>query len=164
MMSHLASATDFEPLLAPGLHVFSLEDLRRFCVDLFPHSKTRHNIMSGLESVCVRVNSAGIQADIWVNGSFLTKKENPNDSDIVVKIDATIADNGTVIQKEILEWIKSDLKQEFLCDSYLMPIFPVDDPNHVLNDYHIAYWLKQFGFSRGNNYKGIAVVQTTGLT
>jgi hypothetical protein len=161
-MTHLTSGIEFEPLLTPGFHIFSLVDLRCLCVDPFPHSGTRPHIMTGLESVVDRVSSAGINTDIWVNGSFLTKKEDPNDSDIVLKVDATLIDNGTDDQKAILEWVRSDLKNDHLCDSYIMPIFPDGDPQQVLNDYHIAYWLKQFGFSRGVNYKGIAVVQTTG--
>jgi hypothetical protein len=116
--------------------------------------------MDGLESVVSRLRDNGIHTAVWINGSFLTHKENPNDSDIVVKIDATILDNGTDEQKRVLEWIKSDLKANHLCDSYLMPIYPAGDPQQVLNDYNIAYWLRQFGFSRGVEYKGIAVIDS----
>lgn len=163
-MTHLTPVTEFEPLLAPGLHIFSLADLRHLCVDPFPHSATRPSIMTGLESVVARVSSTGICADIWVNGSFLTQKENPNDSDIVLKVDATLIDNGTNEQKATLNWVGSNLKNDHLCDSYIMPIFPDGDLQHVLNGYHIAYWLRQFGFSRGVAYKGIAVVQTIGVS
>lgn len=163
-MTYFAPLTEFDPLLTPGLHIFSLADLRHLCVDPFPHSATRSSIMTGLESVVAQVSIAGICADIWVNGSFLTQKENPSDSDIVVKVDATIIDNGTNEQKATLNWVGSNLKNDYLCDSYLLPIYPDGDPQYVLNDYQIAYWLRQFGFSRGVEYKGIAVVQITGVS
>jgi hypothetical protein len=118
--------------------------------------------MMGLEAVVDRVSNAGIRADIWVNGSFLTLKEDPSDSDIVIEVDAELIDSGTDEQKVILTWVASNLKKDHLCDSYLLPILPEGDPQQVLNEYQHAYWLRQFGFSRGNHYKGIAVVHTTG--
>lgn len=157
-MTQLAPNTEFPPILPPGLHLYSLADLREICVNRFPNSNTRPSIMDGLEYIVNQVHNVGIEAEIWINGSFLTHKENPKDSDIVVKVDATIIDYGTEEQKTVLEWINSNLSTDHFCDSYLMPIYPKGDPNQVLNDYNIAYWLRQFGFSRGVEYKGIAVV------
>lgn len=116
--------------------------------------------MDGLDNVVSHLRYHKIYTEIWVNGSFLTHKEHPNDSDIVVKVDAEMLDNGTEAQRQVFEWIQSDLKTEHLCDSYIMPIYPEGDPQKVLNDYHIAFWFRQFGFSRGKEYKGIAVINT----
>lgn len=159
-MTQLTPIVEHPPLLPPGLHIFSLENLRRLCVDRFPNSATRESIMKGLEAVIAEVEAVSIDADIWVNGSFLTHKENPKDSDIVIKVKATLIDQGTDEQKHVLQRIKTNLRNYHLCDSYIMPIYPDGDPLSVLNDYHIAYWLRQFGFSRGVEYKGVAVLRT----
>lgn len=159
-MTQITSTGEFPPIFPPGLHSCSLADLRQICVNPFPQSRTRAPIMDGLDTVITHLHNHGIHTDVWVNGSFLTHKEHPNDSDIVVKVDATILDNGTEEQRQTLEWINSDLKTDHLCDSFIMPIYPDGDPLQVLNDYHIAYWFRQFGFSRGVEYKGIAVINS----
>ena len=156
----LTLSYEFPPLLQPGLHIFSLSDVRKLCVEPFTNSKTREKIMLGLEYIIAEIERVLIESDVWVNGSFITEKLNPNDSDIVIKIDANLIDNGTADQRQVLECLKSNLSNDYLCDSYIMPIYPDGDPSAVLNDYNIAYWLKQFGFSRNVNYKGIAVVKT----
>lgn len=163
-MVSLTRQGEYPPLLEPGFHVLALPELRQLCVDPFADSETREPIMQGVEHVTNEIENASIQADIWVNGSFLTGKKNPNDSDIVVKVSSDLIDNGAAEQQRVLKWINTNLKDNHLCDSYLLPVYPDDDPLAVLNDYNRSYWLRQFGFSRGNNYKGIAVVRTGAST
>jgi len=42
--------------------------------------------MTGLEAVLGSLNGMGFKLEAWVNGSFLTEKINPDDSDIAVRI------------------------------------------------------------------------------
>lgn len=114
--------------------------------------------MQGIEEVVNRIQAANIEAEIWVDGSFLTHKPNPNDSDVLVRISSSVLDQGTDKQRELIEWIQSDLKPSYMCDSYVLPVYPSGHSHEVLNDYMRAYWLKQFGFSRGEELKGIAVL------
>lgn len=156
--------TDLEhpPILPIGRHVMVLEQLREMCVDKFPGSTTRTQIMGGLESIVSQLKSVGIIAEVWVDGSFLTAKRDPKDTDIVLRIPASVYDDGTEEQRRALDWVNSNLKNDLLCDSYLFYVYPADDERAVLNDYNHAYWIRQFGFSRGYELKGIAVIQLGG--
>lgn len=156
--------TDMEhpPILPLGRHIMTLEQLRAVCVGKFPDSTTRTRIMDGLDQIVNQLQAAGIAAEVWVDGSFLTAKRDPNDSDIVLRIPASGYENGTDEQRRILDWVRSNLKNDHLCDSYIFYVYPSNDERAVLNDYNHAYWIRQFGFSRGQELKGIAVIQLGG--
>lgn len=115
--------------------------------------------MRGLETIIEKVEQAHIRAEVWVNGSFLTHKENPGDSDIVFFIDSHVLDFGTPHQKEVLDWVRSDLRKDYLCDSYVWALFSLGDQfSQDINEVGRKLWLQRYGLSRGNDPKGIAVV------
>jgi hypothetical protein len=149
---------EFPPLLVPGRHNFSLAELRKLCVDLFPLSVTRQMIMIGLENVFKELQKKQIQGELWVDGSFVTQKINPNDVDIVLRVQANFYDNGTQEQRSIVDWLGSNLKDSHYCDSYFFTEWPETHANYWVGHYMYNYWMKQFGFSRGNSYKGIPVL------
>lgn len=114
--------------------------------------------MSSLEGMCTALSVSLIRSDVWVDGSFLTKKIEPDDVDVVVVIQ-----HGpqTPAQNAILERVAT---KKFVspqqCDSYVNVEYPKAHPNHSIGEFMRAYWMKQFGFSRGQDIKGIAVVRT----
>jgi hypothetical protein len=65
-----------------------LASLRRLAVDRFPYSFTRHTVMTSLESVVAHINQSSIAGQIWVDGSFLTEKLEPEDVDMLLAITA----------------------------------------------------------------------------
>lgn len=156
----LSYEEEHPPLLPIGRHTLTLAELRALCVDRFPDSETRERIMTGLEQVIGRIEDAGIQVDVWINGSFLTEKRDPNDSDIALRISSSVAETLSEEQESVLAWVKSNLKNKLYCDSYIFFVYPNDDSRADFGKWMEAYWTRQFGFSRGDNVKGIAVVQT----
>jgi hypothetical protein len=81
-----ADKQEFPPLLAAGFHKTDLAGLRRLAVIRFPDSFTRPSIMTHLEQIVGRINSAAIAGEIWVDGSFLTEKLNPEDVDVLLVV------------------------------------------------------------------------------
>ncbi len=156
--------TEYPPILPIGFHRMSLKNLEEQCVKRFPDSMTRQQIMTGLRDIIQRLSDGGIRAEIWVNGSFLTRKRDPRDADIVLRIPIQVYENGNPEQKALLEWVHSNLKLNHHCDSYVFFVFPPEDSRSVCNDYLHAYWIKQFGFSRGQEMKGIAVLEIGGAS
>ena len=132
-----------------------MEDL---CVTPFPLSTTRRKIMDGLRLVTRRLLSARINGELWINGSFLTEKIDPRDSDVVLVADHKYVDTGcTLLQKKTIEWINANLKAKHLCDSYVFFNFPKGHPYEAVGEWMRAYWIKQYGFSRSEQPKGIVV-------
>lgn len=136
----------------------SIGDVRFLCVDRFPDSGTRNDIMMGLEAVVIKLRESEIPGELWVDGSFITEKQNPDDVDLVFRFNGESADGASSSQIEILKWFGSNLKTEYRCDSYLIPNFPEAHPNYWLSEYQYAYWMRQWGFDSENNVKGFAVI------
>jgi hypothetical protein len=132
------------------------------CVTAFKDSKSRPAIMRGLEEVVGELSAGGVKADLWVDGSFLTQKIDPEDVDLVLRLPGDFYDNGTKEQKLLIEWFVSGmLKSSHKCDAYVWFEYSEGHPLHEKGEARRAYWLKQYGYSRGMEQKGIAVLQLT---
>jgi hypothetical protein len=149
---------EFPPLLPAGLHQMTVADVQGLCVTAFPLSQTRQVIFAGLQSVITELTISGVRGEMWVDGSFLTQKIDPEDVDLVAKVPSTFYDTCTAQQRAKIDWINGNLKVSHFCDSYLWVEFPVGHQHYWNSEWQKAYWIKQFGFTRGQNLKGIAVV------
>lgn len=151
---------DFPALLPLGFHFMTIEQLRQLCVHRFPHSTTRLPIMNGLEAIAAELNKSGLNLEVWVNGSFLTEKLNPEDSDIAVRFRGDEFEQATPEQRAILEWAaNTDLVTSHMCDCYPFPEWPEGHQLYAHGQWRRAYWLKQFGFDRSETPKGLAVLK-----
>jgi hypothetical protein len=116
--------------------------------------------MTNLEDIAKALSDAKLPGQLWIDGSFLTKKVDPRDVDVVFH---ARADDGFDPQnsdhRKAIDWLTSNLKQSHLCDSYVNAIPPASHPLHPFFKNHVAYWQKQFGYSRSTLTKGIVVVE-----
>lgn len=150
---------EFPPLLQLGFHPMSIADIRKLCVSPFPRSATRREIMSGLETVIGRLQTSKLSLQVWVNGSFLTQKLDPDDSDIAVKFFGPEVDSATQEQIDVLNWAASPSpKLDYKCHCFPFPEFPEGHDLYDVGQWRRAYWLRQFGFSRQDEPKGLAVI------
>lgn len=115
--------------------------------------------MDGLETVIHRLNQSGLHLEAWIDGSFMTEKLNPKDSDVAVRVRGEEFDAAAPNQKTPIVWAgQTDLIPDFLCDCYPFPEYPA---GHALYDYgqwRRAYWLNKFGHDRAERPKGLAVI------
>jgi hypothetical protein len=137
----------------------SLDQVKDMCVTNFSLSITRARIMIGLEKLIKDLRSGSIVVEIWIDGSFMTEKVDPEDVDIVLPVYHDIYDSGTEHQRQILESIHGNLKVDLHCDSYLFFEYPEGHPLHEKGQRSREYWLRQFGTSRTGVPKGMAVVK-----
>ena len=150
---------EFPALLSVGFHKTTEASLRQLCVTNFPLSNTRPPIMIGLERLIDELRTAGIVGEVWVDGSFMTGKVDPADADIVLCAHHTVYDNGTVQQKILLDSVGRNLRSILRCDSYTFYEYPQGHNLHPVGEWMRAYWTRQYGFSRGDAFKGIAVIE-----
>lgn len=115
--------------------------------------------MDGVEIVTARLAMDGVQGEIWVDGSFVTKKIDPEDADIVVVVTGAFLSSATQAQRDALDWVGSNLKGSHHCDSYLHIEYDAPHPLSSHSQWMRAYWIRQFGFSRGNHLKGMVLVK-----
>ena len=147
---------EYEPLLPPGRHPHDLEDLTGLCVEPFAGSPTRSRIMQGLRDVHARLERTGVPGEMWVNGSFLTRKPDPEDADIVVCLPPGPLSPAAA---ETLEWLQEDLKPTHMCDTYAFVRYGEGDRDYWFGEYMYCYWMRQWGFSRSEEFKGMAAVR-----
>ena len=151
---------EYPPLLAAGFHLMTLADLRKLCVDRFPTSTRRRDIMGGLEKVLLKIHATELKAEVWIDGSFLTEKLEPDDSDLVVRVSGWDCALANTVQEDIMNWLNDeDLKPDYYCDSYCFVEYENTHPLAGVGEWCRAYWIRQFGFSRKDEMKGMAVIK-----
>lgn len=143
--------------LPSGIINSSLQNFEDNFITNFNDSSTRPEIFKGYLRYCDKLLPLNIATKQWINGSFTTKKVNPNDIDFVTHIDALKVDENPEIQNKISEICNPfETKKEFLCDVYFIPLYPQKMPElyqHTIE--RINYWRKWFGHDRKMNPKGI---------
>jgi hypothetical protein len=149
---------EFAPLLAPGRHVFCIPKLRTLCVEEVPFSPTRQVLFAALESWIEAILATGFTADLWVDGSFLTAKVDPNDIDVVTKIDYDVSMSLSHSARQLFQLIGSGQFHQRL-DSYVFVSYPVGHPRRRTATDQWDYWSRQWGVGRDEWCKGIAVLR-----
>ena len=111
--------------------------------------------MVGLQAMVALLTADGIRGNLWVDGSFVTKKLEPDDVDVVLELSELT--ETTPDQENRLRWLASrqpaDVAQkraDYCCDCYVTLSSEND------------YWLRQFGRDRSANPKGIIVLHING--
>ena len=151
---------EFRPLLEPGLHVMSLDDLENLTVNNFPLSTVRSKYMNNLRTLLTQLSNVDVIGEVWVNGSFLTEKIDPEDVDVLLRCPAAEHDNGARTKRSAIDWsVARERHEDLSCDAYLLPEYPVGDPLQATSDQIREYWQYWFGTDRSGAPKGIAVVR-----
>jgi hypothetical protein len=153
---------DFPPLLSLGFHPVQIGEVERMCVAAFPLSISRTPIMAGLRQFIQRLVDAHVVGDLWLDGSFFTTKIDPEDVDIVLRMQAPHYDSGTAEVQDAVNWVIANQKLALHCDSYVLFEYPSGDPLHGEGQWWYSYWHAKWGFSREEDPKGIAVVTLSG--
>lgn len=154
--------TDYPPLLPEGFHPVTVERLRELCVDhaMFKYAKERGRLFDNLLAVLDRVGQSGIPFEVWVDGSFLTQKLNPDDVDVVLRIHVDDWNQATNEQRVQIDWISShdclsdyDFKGNYFLDC------DAGHPEAAIGEINRKTWIYEFGYAANKiDPKGIAVL------
>lgn len=151
-MTHM---TEFSPLLTPGIHPCSETDLAAITVTAYPASVRRSSLFGGLQAWLAELRAIGFTGRCWLDGSFLTEKQEPDDIDLVIFLDG----NWSVPITPSIQAAASRLFDKALVRAqYGLDVYMVDtrDPQAVVMT---SYWRGWYGFCRdGLTAKGIAEV------
>jgi hypothetical protein len=130
-------------------------------VDGFPDSTTRTRLADEFEKVVQMLRDAQVVGELWVDGSFLTRKIDPNDIDFILRVDGAWVDAANETQHGALQLVIDNLKEKG-CHAFVHVEYDQADPRHAVGQWMYAYWLRQWGFSREGAMKGIAVIKLEG--
>jgi hypothetical protein len=153
---------EYPSLFPVGLHPTSLNELQRLCVDSFPDSRTRLTIFEALSLTIEHLKVAGVPGKLWIDGSFLTDKPNPNDVDILLVLTDTELEQSSPQAREAIQWFVTQPPGGSVCDTYTLILSPLTETGITrrqwLSHWNYSRWIGFFGFSRLRSPKGIAVL------
>lgn len=150
----LTNKPEYPPLICPSTGRPCVEgmltrDVWHMCVSKFPLSESRLDIMCGLADLIDILDESRIEGNLWLDGSFLTEKIDPDDVDIVLALKSDFVYGCTANQAAVLQWfVDEDLKPEFRCHSFLFIEFPQGHEFYVHGETERGKWLDWFGHSR----------------
>lgn len=152
---------EYPPLLHEGFHEMTLDELKTLTVDGFPDSDRRPMLWQNFLNLLAKINAEQIPCDIWIDGSFLTQKIDPDDIDFVADIPIEVMESGTASQSALVEQLSArEFKKVEKLHSFVMFIAP---EGHAVCDSMAtarSQWAKDFGLSYiKKEPKGIAVLK-----
>ena len=151
----MTSKLDYPPFLSSGLHQVSVSDIEAMCVDRFDDSNLRPRIFSRLRAFIEAVTDTGVRGELWVDGSFITLKDEPNDVDLVLWIDGR--EPLSSVQVSRLDEIRSGELRERSRNNPYCDIYTARS-----TDYWRDYWRDLFGTGHNGMPKGIIQVTING--
>jgi hypothetical protein len=139
---------EFDPLFPAGFHTVSIDQLEILFVNPFPDCERRKTLVEKFRLFLDTLSEFHLRLEIWIDGSFATKKLEPDDIDIVIFYDdQEIRNLDEEEQKRFLLIIDHQLAKI----NYLLDIYLADKKNNYLID----YWTNWYGKARNQQLKGI---------
>lgn len=124
------------------------QELERRFVAEFPHSNTRSDIYEGFIKLRNEALAQGIQATQWVDGSYLTSKNDPDDIDVVTFVDY---DAVNALSQPQLDFLNNNLnggestKKDYSTHTFFVPSCEPTHPYFVVFEHWRLYWLEKWG-------------------
>lgn len=140
---------EFPPLFSPGFHTITIDDIKKICVSNFSKNHKRIELFDNFLKFLEILKEVNSKFEIWVDGSFTTEKEEPEDIDILIIYDKIHLETLTPYEINMINSLfnRSLSKIRFNLDVLLCEKNDLDQR---------SYWRGWFGFSRNEQLKGIA--------
>lgn len=148
-----ADGSDYLPA---GRHRATAEEIKTFFVDAFPASISRPILFERWAVLLQAIERVvEVQAQ-WIDGSYVTKKPEPGDIDLVSHLDGETLDALPPVERALLRGLIAGQlsKQLHACDSFHIAIYPPGHPARGPYEAALAYWEEWFGTDRGGEPKG----------
>lgn len=133
-------------LYPPEIIEVSIETLKAIFVDAFPNSITRKDLFENYLHYTYRFEDEVFPFfEQWINGSFVTQKENPKDIDLVTFLDYNVFEKRG---DKILDKFWAFSLEEQGIDSYLVKTYP---PEHFAYKKYLQQkmiWKRRYATSR----------------
>jgi hypothetical protein len=139
----------------------TVAELQALAVDEFPLSDTRPVLWKNFVRILNALKREGIICGIWIDGSFLTQKIDPDDVDFVVDFPGDILGRATDTQLDLIDKLQTRFfKRSDKLESFVIFDVAPDNPEFAVMNIAREQWKKDFGFSYiKKEPKGIALIE-----
>jgi hypothetical protein len=139
-------------LAPPNFTDITWGDFESYFVTNQSFSSTRKSIFEEFELFLSAVRELWPKPFVlWVNGSFISQKSNPNDIDVLVEIAYSDNEVEIVALQQMIRRYRTE--RQILVDCYALVAYPKGHDLHSWYQSDYVYWLNQWGFTRPNRQK-----------
>lgn len=146
---------DYPPLLSPGRHTISLQEIERIAVLAYPNNNRRKDMFELFLVWLNELRSIGVSGTLWIDGSFLTAKPDPSDIDCILWNPTT---NSPLTSEQ--ELIAAKLTDQAIAHATYGLDFYLELPANADEEFHKkSYWMGILGFGHDRKTaKGFAEI------
>ncbi|WP_159800646.1 hypothetical protein [Flavobacterium sp. MK4S-17] len=139
---------EYAPLFPAGFHEIEISQFENLFISKFVNKERRKFLIKQLDNFLSELVKVKAKFEIWLDGSFSTYKDEPNDIDILIIFNEKELSELSIEEQSILDVLfdRDIIKIRYNIDVLLCPD---DDINRK------SYWRGWFGFSRLEAPKGI---------
>lgn len=136
------------------------EDFKRHFVDAYPESATRHRIYEGFQAYQeTLLNTVRSDIEQWIDGSWVSYKQDPNDIDVVNLVDSQFFEPSEFYRNKL--YTKHGSKERYMVDAYVIVVYPKDDPRYyIVTQRSMDFWDDWWSHDRKRNKKGYIALKT----
>jgi hypothetical protein len=144
---------DYTPLLPEGIHPYTIDELKTLTVDRFPESVRRTGLFGSLRVYLEMLESTGFRGFVWVDGSFMCEKPEPEDVDLLLVFDSKTIDAISEAARPVLNGL---FDTRTIKSRFKLHVFPVRGEDKEGLD----FWTQKFGTQRDERTpKGLAALR-----
>jgi hypothetical protein len=150
-----------EDYLPAGRHVASVAEIEAALVGGFPSSLRRPALFEQWRTLFQAIERIVEVRAQWIDGSFVTRKEEPGDIDLVSHLDGELLDALDPVEWMLLRGLIAGQVSKALhdCDSFFVAVYPEGHPARDAYERALAYWDAWFGADRAGRSKGYIELQ-----
>lgn len=145
---------EFDPLLENGFKEIALWQLDSIFLEPFGENEQRKQLINRLNAYLSEFLYLGLNAEIWIDGSFSTIKPEPEDIDVVFLLDET--EINSLNDKKLKLFEELFMNREIVKARYSVDVYFIDKNDEIEKQ----KWITIYGFdTRKINSKGIYKIQ-----
>ena len=146
----------FPPIFSPGLKEIRREDIGKIFLDPTFDSPLRRRLTAQLRSFIAELERLDVHGDLWINGSYATKKPEPGDIDLVMSIPLIIVSAMSEEKLDRLNFMTDPENRAYVRARWQVDFYVFERSNIGSRNYYFDL------FSRNpdsSNQKGIPFVK-----
>lgn len=143
--------------LPNGAHETTPNEVEQRLVQVFPGSLTRADLFRDWRKRRGDLAALASTQMEWVDGSFVSLKQDPADVDVVTFVDGTVLDAMDLAERQrYLDLFTSRMRTKLAtgCDSFLVVIRPPGHAEHATYVAYSNYWHNVWSHDRSGVEKG----------
>jgi len=131
----------------------TMDDFEEFFLLNFKTSKSRAIVFETFKRyISDLCNEVSKEFTLWINGSFVTNKINPNDIDLVILLDYIVYEKKeNLIERKFRKYGQENMYKGV--DAYFVRSYPRNHERFWATKYDLVYWGNWFSKTKKNRKK-----------